>query len=212
MKRLLGGLILGLAVVALTGCTSAVGHWKMESITPETAKKDFQFCMMCLSKDGQYMACAMAGDEPKKMTGTYKYDASAKTLTFTGSDGKERAYQAEVTNLGCKMKVSSEAKGKEWTAVMKKGQCCCDKWRTGKGCDPKACGMPKCCPGKCEATKAEPKKAELKKPEAKKAEPKPSEPKKAEPPEKSTKAETSKEKPTKPEPAVDKEVKPAGKK
>lgn len=180
MKRLLAGMFLSCAVLALTGC-GVSGRWTMQSIKPEGMDKEFSLKCMCLMDDGTYQACAKEGAEMKMLKGTYKYDANAKTLTFTSAEGKARTYNAQVQCPGGEMKIWGAEKGKEWTAMMKReGACSKDCCAPGK-----CCGMG-CAPGKCPAAKAEvkkeePKKAEVKKEEPKKSDVKKSEPKKEEP-------------------------------
>jgi hypothetical protein len=172
MKTVLKGLLLAGVVLALTGC-GVSGRWTMESVKPEGMEKEFALKCMCLMDDGTFQACAKEGAEMKMMKGTYKYDANAKTLTFTSPDGKARTYNAEVVALGGEMKVWGAEKGKEWTAMMKKaGACSKDGCKSGT-----CCGMT-CDPAKCKTEKAEPKKEEPKKADAKKVEPKKDEPKK----------------------------------
>lgn len=175
MKKVLTGLFLTGVVLALTGC-GVSGRWTMKSMTPETMDKAFALKCMCLMDDGTYQACAKEGAEMKMLKGTYKYDANAKTLTFTSADGKARTYSAQVQCPGGEMKVWGAEKGKEWTAVMKReGACSKDCCSAGK-----CCGM--CAPGKCPAAKADTKKEEPQKGDVRKGEPKKEVPKKAEPP------------------------------
>jgi FtsZ-interacting cell division protein ZipA len=178
VRTLCKALILACALAVLTGC-GVTGQWKMESIKPENAKEHFQMHWMNLADDGSYKACVKEGDKCKELTGTYKYDADTKTLTFK-TDGKERAYHAEVCPLGG-MKITGGEKGKEWTAVMKHGPCC-DKGTCKATCEkkeePKKTEAKKEEPKKAEPKKEAPKKEEAKKPEAKKEAPKKEEPKK----------------------------------
>jgi hypothetical protein len=176
MKTLLKGLLLSCVALSLTGCGSVVGHWTMDSVTPASAQADFHLAVICMAKDGTYMCCA--GPNERGHTGTYQYDAMTKMLTFKGADGKERSYKAEVT--GDTMKVMPAEKDKEWTAVMKRGECPCGKKCGGAACDPQKCCFKECPMAKekkVEAKKAEPKKAGIKKaepakPESKKHAPK----------------------------------------
>jgi hypothetical protein len=183
MKATVQGLVLACVVLSLTGCGSLTGHWTMESIKPEASKQHFDLGMLCLCKDGTFLMCSGAGDKCKETTGTYKYAAADKTLTFTFDQGKERVYKAELTEGGKKMKVEGTAKGEDWTAMLKRVEGGCGPADTGtcakgKG-DTKTCPMAKEEPKKAEPKKAEPPKAD-KKTETPKAEKK-TEPKKAKP-------------------------------
>ncbi len=179
MRTVLKGLLLAWVVLSLTGCAGVTGHWTLESFKPETEKGNFQMGMMCLTKDGGYVAAATEGGKTEKMTGTYKYDAKTHALTFVMEGGKERTYTAQVLCPGDKLKVTEA--GKDWVAMMKRGQCC-----DGKQCGDKmkcCCDMSKCgqCPMNKEAGKAEPKKADAGKAEPKKTDAGKAEPKKTEP-------------------------------
>jgi hypothetical protein len=134
------------ALMLLTGCTSMTGHWTMVSVTPESAKDAFDLRCMSLNDDGTYLAYAAHHNKTEQMNGTYKYDQATKTLTFTGTKGKERKYHVDLISLGGEMKVSGGEKGKEWTAVMKRCKACptdqcvaVKKGRDPKQSDPKAC-------------------------------------------------------------------------
>jgi hypothetical protein len=135
VKTALKVLLASCLLAALTGCGGVAGHWKLESIQPETAKGSFDLAMLCLGKDGACCAAAREGDQVKRMTGTYKYDRAAKTLTLSTEGGPERVYQAQVLCPGTRLKVWSDTPGKEWTAMMSKATCCGGK----------RCGDPKCC-------------------------------------------------------------------
>ena len=161
MRAIVKGLGLALLLVPLAGC-AVTGQWTMKSITPESAKEHFQLQWMCLMSNGDYMACATEGTQCKKMSGTYMYDAKAKTLTFK-TDGKERKYNADLLCPGGEMKVWSSEPGTEWTAVMKRGKCCpADKCTCPEKCRPQTCPMHEK-KGEPAAKTEEPKKAEPKK-------------------------------------------------
>jgi hypothetical protein len=175
MKKVLAGLFLTGVVLALTGC-GVSGRWTMESVKPEGMEKEFALKCMCLMDDGTYQACAKEGADMKMLKGTYKYDANAKTLTFT-TDGKERKYNAQVQCPGGEMKIWGAEKGKEWTAMMKRqGACSKDCCAAGKCCV-KTCDPAKYPAAKTEVKKEEPTKGDVKKGEVKKEEPKKDAPK-----------------------------------
>jgi hypothetical protein len=168
MRTLLKGLCLCCVLLALSGCTSMTGRWTIESVEPASAKAGCPLNTFCLMSDGTYRACAMEGKECKVSTGKYTYDQSAKKLTFTMADGKERVYNAELVDG--KMKVWSDEKGKEWTAMLAHGQCCGKACEGGKPCCD-AMSAEKCDPAKCPMAKPDTKKPAAK-PEPKKPEPK----------------------------------------
>ena len=173
MKTVFKGLLLAGVVLALTGC-GVSGRWTMESVKPEGMEKEFALKCMCLMDDGTFQACAKEGAEMKMMKGTYKYDANAKTLTFTSPDGKARTYNAEVVALGG----GNEGLGRrEGQRVDRHDERRRGPARKTAASPAKCCGMT-CDPAKCKTEKAEPKKEEPKKADAKKAEPKKDEPKK----------------------------------
>jgi len=196
MRTLSKALVLACALAVLTGC-GVTGQWKMESIKPEKADEHFQMRWMCLMDDGTYKAAAMDGDQCKMMSGRYTYAAGEKMLTFK-TDGKERKYHAEIVGLGDELKVTGSEKGMEWTAMMKRGECCPKDKCTCPEMKDKSCPMheKKAEVKKEEPKKAEPKKEAPKKEEAKKAEPKKEAPKKEE----AKKPEAKKEAPKKEEP------------
>jgi hypothetical protein len=188
MKALLKGLLLSCVLLALTGCNGVTGRWTIDTVEPPAAKVHVPITAFCLMSDGTYCACKMEGDKCTPTKGTYKFDQPGKQLTFTPSEGKERVYKAELVDA--KLKVWSEEKGKEWTAMLVHGKCCgkpgqcgkdgccmagkgdCCKADAGKGCGGcKADAGKPCDPAKCPAAKADAKPAE-KKPDAKKADPK----------------------------------------
>jgi len=141
MKSVCKALLLSAALLVLSGCTSIVGSWKLESITPEEGAKHFDVARMTLRKDGTY--CALAKKEGKDVTYTGKYTFENNKLGVTTSDDKTRTYDAKLMELGSKLEVKSTVDDKEVTAIMKRGKCCDD--RRGK-CD--KCGG--CCMcGKC---------------------------------------------------------------
>lgn len=186
MKTLLKVVVVSCVFLSLTGC-GVQGHWAMQSVNPDTAKDKFQMQCLMLNADGSYMACVKEGAQAKCLKGEYKYDAEAKKLTFV-TDGKERAYNAELVAGGNEMKFWGGEKGSEWTATMKRCGACrkdCGYRCCAPGCDPKACQATcaKAAEEKKEpakkpepAKKAEPAKPEAKKPEAKKPEAKKPEP------------------------------------
>ncbi len=120
MRNVVKGLFLSAVLVALTGC-GVNGKWTMQSVTPESAKAHCPIQAVCLMEDGTYQSCSQMGGKCKMENGTYTYDQGTKALTFKPAEGKEVKYTAELTACGSQMKVTGGEKGKEWTAVMKKG-------------------------------------------------------------------------------------------
>ncbi len=119
MKTTLKVLALSCLFLSLTGCASMSGRWNFDSITPQTAKKDFQLQCMYLKDDGTFTATASEAGKTREMSGTYTYDGATKTLKFM-SQGKEYKYNAELTSSSDTMKVWGGEKGREWTAYMKR--------------------------------------------------------------------------------------------
>ncbi len=171
MKIMVKALLLACVVAFLTGCGGVTGKWTLQSIKPESETARFNLQWMCLMDDGSYMAAAQEEGKSASLSGAYTYDAKTKLLTFK-TDGKERAYHADLLCPGGKLKVTPAEAGETWTATMKRGSCPKDKCcPSGKMCDPKTCD-PKQCPHakgggtQCPAQKAE-KPAEKKPAEAK---------------------------------------------
>ncbi len=189
MRTLMKGLFLSAVLVALTGC-GINGKWTVQSVTPDTAKGQCPIKALCLNEDGTYVACTQAPGSDKCVCGkgTYTYDKGTKTLAFKSDDGKEFKYAAHLQCPGGEMKITGGDKGKEWTAVMKRGgdTAECKQATCGPNCQKACCakGDTKKADAKKPEAKAEEKKPEVKKAEAKKpdgkAEAKP-EAKKAEP-------------------------------
>jgi hypothetical protein len=171
MRTMMKGLFLSALLVVLTGCGIS-GKWTLQSVTPDTAKGQCPIKALCLNDDGTYVACTQAPGQDKGACGkgTYSYDKGTKVLAFKADDGKEFKYTANLMCPGGEMKITGGEKGKEWTAVMKRGECkdeCGEAKKCGSDCK-KACGA-KGDAKKTDATKPEGK-AEEKKPEVKKAE------------------------------------------
>lgn len=173
MKTVVKALLLSCAVAVLTGC-GVQGKWTLQSIQPESEKARFNLQWMCLMDDGSYMAAAQEEGKSACLGGTYTYDGKTKTLTFK-TDGKERAYHADLVCPGGKMKVTPAEGGESWTATMKrsscpKDKCCCSgQMCGGKMCDPKQCPGAKGGAAQCPMHKAD------KPAEKQPAEPKPGE-------------------------------------
>ena len=148
MKTVVKTLLLSCVLVVVTGC-GVNGKWTLQSITPEAERARFNLQWMCLMDDGSYMAAAQEEGKSTCLAGTYTYDGKSKLLTFR-TNGKERAYHADLMCPGGKMKVTSAEAGETWTATMKrtgscpKDKCCCaGQMCGGKMCDPKQCPMHK---------------------------------------------------------------------
>ncbi len=123
MRNLLRAMLLACVLVAVSGC-GINGCWTLESIKPETAKANFEYTTICLSKSGDYCAAVKTDDEVKRLTGTYKFDRAAQTLSFSTEGGPERVYKAQLMCPGSKLKVWGDTPVHEWTATMKRGTCC----------------------------------------------------------------------------------------
>jgi hypothetical protein len=167
MKTVVKVVLLSCVVALLTGC-GVTGKWTLQSIKPESEKAHFDLQCMCLMSDGSFRAAAEEEGKSKCLSGTYTYDGKTKLLTFK-TDGKERAYHAEVSCPGT-MKVTPTVAGESWSATLKhsacpKDKCCC----AGNPCPAKPCDMKKCpaakagaapCPAHKAAKPAEPKQGE----------------------------------------------------
>ncbi len=154
--------------VALSGC-GITGRWTMQSLDPESAKKDLQLCCITLNADGTYQTCTHEGSQTKQIQGTYKYDASSKTLTLSPAQGQPQTYKAEPVELGCKLKIWDGEKGKEWVAMMKRAGAC----SKADCCQPAAKREPKACPqAKSKAAPGQPPQCPHAKPRGTESEPK----------------------------------------
>jgi hypothetical protein len=170
MKTVVKALLLSCVVAILSGC-GVTGKWTLQSIKPESEKARFNLQCMCLMSDGSYMAAAQEEGKSECLKGTYTYDAKTKLLTFK-TDGKERAYHAQLMCPGTTLKVTPAEAGETWTATMKHSACskdkycCCGQACGGKMCNPKQCPQAKGGAAPCQVQKAE-KPAEKKPAEAK---------------------------------------------
>ena len=143
MRNTLEGLFLSTALLVLTGCTSVVGRWTLQSVTPEEAKKRYAVDQVVLRQDGSYWAVADKDGQNETSTGRYTF--ANNKLAFASSDGKTRTYDAKLVGMGDKLEIKSSYQGQDVTTIMKRcGRCrgCCNS--ADKECC--KCGKcPKCC-------------------------------------------------------------------
>jgi hypothetical protein len=101
MKRVLsGGALAGL--VWLAGC-AVDGKWSLTSVEPSAARRDFQYEVLTLEKDGSFYAEAREGTgETRTTSGTYRYEKGV--LALREHDGEEHAYDASVSSDQMKLK------------------------------------------------------------------------------------------------------------
>jgi len=99
----------------LSGCVA--GKWKLESVTPESAKA-YTVADFTLHSDGTYTAVVDRGQGPMPADGAYSYENGK--LTFTPSEGgTPRTYDAELIVLGHKLRmIAAGPKGETVTAIM----------------------------------------------------------------------------------------------
>lgn len=100
MVRMLGKVVCVVLLPALAGC-SIHGKWSLASVEPSAARRDFQYEVLTLEKDGSFYAEAR---EPatKTTSGTYRYDDGV--LWLREHDGEEHSYEAEVAGECLKLK------------------------------------------------------------------------------------------------------------
>jgi hypothetical protein len=92
--------LLSILLLGMTGC-SIHGKWSLASVEPSAARRDFQYEVLSLEKDGSFYAEAR---EPVTRTtsGTYRHDDGV--LSLREHDGEEHAYQTEVAGECLKLK------------------------------------------------------------------------------------------------------------
>ncbi len=105
---------LALLMTGLVGCGGIAGHWTLH----ETDQESFPISDVTFNDDGTYTAVSAYGDQKRESEGTYTF-ADGK-LTFTPSSGNERVYDAKLTGLGGKLRVSVKQDDGEIVATMKR--------------------------------------------------------------------------------------------
>jgi hypothetical protein len=99
MRQLLRLSIIG-SLLALAGC-SVQGKWSLASVEPSAARRDFQYEVLNLEKDGSFYAEAREG-ATRTTSGTYRYENGV--LALREHDGEEHTYNADVSADQMKLK------------------------------------------------------------------------------------------------------------
>ena len=114
MKRAVTTSILSLMLIGLAGCGGIAGKWTLH----EAEDENFPISNVTLNEDGTYTALSQYGDVNRESNGTYTF-ADGK-LTFTPESGNTRVYDAVLTNMGGKLRVTSKEGDSEVVTVMKR--------------------------------------------------------------------------------------------
>ncbi len=105
---------LALLMTGLIGCGGIAGQWTLH----EPDQENFPISDVTFNDDGTYTVVSAYGDQKRESEGTYTF-ADGK-LTFTPSSGNERVYDAKLTGLGGKLRVSTKKDDEEIVATMKR--------------------------------------------------------------------------------------------
>lgn len=84
---------LAITLLVSAGC-SVQGKWSLSSVEPSAARRDFQYEVLSLEKDGSFYAEAREGGT-RTTSGTYRYENGV--LSLREHDGEEHAYDADVS-------------------------------------------------------------------------------------------------------------------
>lgn len=112
------GLLLA-GAVWLVGCGVA-GRWRLHTFEPESARGDFDLTELTLRSDGTYALAARCGGQERQSTGAYAFEGGRLTLRPAGDGAPQRVYEAELTDLGSRLKVRTERAGAPIVAVLKR--------------------------------------------------------------------------------------------
>lgn len=112
MRRLVLMQLAACVVLAATGC-SVVGKWELTAVEPTAARRDFQYEVLTLEKDGSFYAEGREG-ATKTTSGTYRYEGGV--LALREHDGEEHTYRAECASAE-QMKLKDTWKDRELVAV-----------------------------------------------------------------------------------------------
>ena len=109
------------AVFGLTGC-GIQGKWTLQVVKPESARQDLRFGDITLKGNGTYEAVAKYDGKTETSTGKYTFDSAKHKLTFMpDKQGQpERMYDAWLIDMGDRLRVETEYKGKKVAAYMKR--------------------------------------------------------------------------------------------
>ncbi|MCG3127651.1 MAG: hypothetical protein CHACPFDD_02518 [Phycisphaerae bacterium] len=116
MRTLACGLMAA-CLVALTGC-GITGTWRTNTVEPSSAREKFELGSVTLNSDHTYVAEAQYSGKTAKREGTWTFDHGK--LTFKGKDGHERTYNAELIDMGSRLRVETESHGSKVVAIMKR--------------------------------------------------------------------------------------------
>lgn len=93
MRKVRFGISLLFCVVGLTGC-SIQGKWSLAEVEPTAARREAQYEVLTLQKDGSFYAEAKERGV-QTTSGTYSFEND--TLTLREHDGEQNAYPAKLS-------------------------------------------------------------------------------------------------------------------
>jgi hypothetical protein len=101
-------------LISTTGC-SVQGKWQLETVEPSAARRDFQYEVLTLEKDGSFYAEAREiAKDTRTTSGTYRYEDGV--LALREHDGEERTYRAECPSAK-RLKLKDTWKDRELVAT-----------------------------------------------------------------------------------------------
>jgi hypothetical protein len=108
--------IAALSLIFAAGC-SVNGTWKLDAVDPKEAEPHYAFGQFTLNADGTYDADMKSAHGTEKSVGTFTFQNGK--LTIDPDDGEPRTYDAELLEMGDKLRVIGTAPdGAKITATM----------------------------------------------------------------------------------------------
>lgn len=100
-------------LLSLTAGCSMVGKWSLTNVEPSAARRDFQYEVLTLEKDGSFYAEAK---EPTTRTTSGTYSHKDKMLTLAEHNGDKHTYEAELLESGNKLRLKEIWKDRQLVA------------------------------------------------------------------------------------------------
>ena len=115
VKHAVMALTMSAGLLWATGC-GMPGRWVVHRTEPETARGSFEEGEITLRPDHTYVAEAQYPGAKVTREGRWEY-ADGK-LTFTGDDGRQRVYEAELLDFGKRLKIVTVVQGADVVAIL----------------------------------------------------------------------------------------------
>ena len=116
------------AVLAVSGCATLVGHWESTSVVPEMARDQFQLirsnnatgefmqAKMAFTEDGRYVAEAFHAGGNSLNRGSWKYLDGQ--LTLSDNEFGEHVYAVDLAGNGKTLQIVQPIKGTDVVLTM----------------------------------------------------------------------------------------------